>query len=431
MTNLNLIELNEINFDIVEKYLKKYPGKYPGFERLSSFTKIITSSETRYETIEPWIQWPSIHTCKTYREHQIFRLGDIVHFDGAQIFEIVEDMGYTVGCVSPMNAKNALKQPAYFIPDPWTDTNPDASFVSQALHKALRQAVNDNSKGKISLNTYLTLVWILLSKTQIKNWPTYLKLFKNRKKRWNKALFLDLLLSDVFISLKRKHKEDLSCLFLNAFAHVQHHYILNSIANDGDIRNSEDYVKSTDDPVLDALRIYDRVICTLLNKFNEKFIFATGLRQVPVTHQVIYYRLKNHEEFLIGLGIKNFIVEPRMTRDFLIKFQNSQDLSDAEKILLNFQVDGFKVFEQIERRSNSLFVTLTYSQPINEKTTVQLGNASKLLKDEFVFVAVKNGHHDSQGYVYSNFAPKLMRDDCHVKYIGMEILDSFEKSTSG
>ena len=39
-----------------------------------------------------------------------------------QIFEKVEKLGFSVGVMSAMNAKNSLKNPSYFIPDPWTDT---------------------------------------------------------------------------------------------------------------------------------------------------------------------------------------------------------------------------------------------------------------------------------------------------------------------
>ena len=60
--------------------------------------------------------------------HKIFRLGDVVASDALQIFEEVEQAGFKVGAVSPMNAVNRLSAPAYFIPDPWTDTPSDRSI---------------------------------------------------------------------------------------------------------------------------------------------------------------------------------------------------------------------------------------------------------------------------------------------------------------
>ena len=154
------------------KYLEKYPARFKGFEKLKKMHEINTVSEDVYELIEPWIQWVSVHTLKNFNEHQVLRLGDIVNFSGDQIFELVERQGYKVGCISPMNTKNNLKNPAYFVPDPWTETHADNSLLSRNLHQALRQAVNDNSEGKVKVTTYLILAWIILSKTRKKNWGT-------------------------------------------------------------------------------------------------------------------------------------------------------------------------------------------------------------------------------------------------------------------
>ena len=49
-----------------------------------------------------------------------------------------------------MNAANRMEKPAFFIPDPWTDTPADSSFVSRALAQAVSQTVNDNTGGKIT-----------------------------------------------------------------------------------------------------------------------------------------------------------------------------------------------------------------------------------------------------------------------------------------
>jgi len=425
MKRFNLIELNEVNFDIVKKYVEERPGYYKGFEKLFNLIRLNTSSEKKYDQIEPWIQWPSVHTCKTYMQHKIFRLGDIVKYRGDQIFEKIEKAGYYVGCVSPMNASNKLKKPAYFIPDPWTNTACDSSFTSRVVHHALKQAVNDNSEGKINISTYVALGWVLLTKTQIKNWSSYIKLFIKREKKWNKALFLDLLLTDIFINLKKKKQENFSCLFLNAFAHVQHHYLLNSKMYKGNLRNSSDYISQKDDPIFDTIEIYNEIIYDLLENFKEKFIFATGLRQIPVEKQIVYYRLKRHKEFLKNLGVKDFEVETRMTRDFLIKFKNDSAYHEGLNILSNISYKGQRLFAEIEKRKTSLFVTLTYSTLITNKETLFFNNKEFSLSDEFVFVAIKNAHHDQLGYVFTNFQPQKLRPGIHVSNVGEEILKYF------
>ena len=78
-------------------------------------------------------------------------LGDFVNSTDEQFFEQVENAGFSVGAVSPMNASNKLINPAYFIPDPWTKTPCDDSFFSKSITDAIVQAVNDNSQSKLNI----------------------------------------------------------------------------------------------------------------------------------------------------------------------------------------------------------------------------------------------------------------------------------------
>ena len=135
----------------------------PGFIKLIDQGIITTSAEAEYENLEPWVQWPSVHTGKTFKEHNVFRLGDFVNSSNDQFFEKVEKAGYSVGAVSPMNASNKLNNPAYFIPDPWTRTPSDNSFFSKSITEAIVQAVNDNSKSKLTLKTILYLIMAFIA----------------------------------------------------------------------------------------------------------------------------------------------------------------------------------------------------------------------------------------------------------------------------
>ena len=89
MKNIILLELNEINFDAVNFYIKR--GEYLfGFKKLIDQGIVDTQAEPEYEYLEPWVQWPSVHTGKTYDEHQVFRLGDFINSNDEQFFEKVE-----------------------------------------------------------------------------------------------------------------------------------------------------------------------------------------------------------------------------------------------------------------------------------------------------------------------------------------------------
>ena len=151
---LLLISLNEINFEIVKEYLDDKNLKH--FKYLSEKIKFTESNE-KYSNLEPWIQWPSIYTGKSAQEHKMFRLGDAVKFNYETIFNDIENLGIKVGAVSPMNLKNNLIKPSYFIPDPWTNTPSDNNFWSKIISKTISYFVKTNSGTNFNIKYFFLL----------------------------------------------------------------------------------------------------------------------------------------------------------------------------------------------------------------------------------------------------------------------------------
>ncbi len=101
-----------------------------------------------------------------------------------------------MGALSPMNAKNNLRSPKFFIPDPWTDTPTDGSWVSNFLDKALKQSVNDNASGKITIKTLFYIISSSLYLLTVKDlWSLFQKFFWAIRRGYRKSIFLDLFLS--------------------------------------------------------------------------------------------------------------------------------------------------------------------------------------------------------------------------------------------
>jgi len=407
-----LLGLNELNFDYIKFYINQ--GFLPNFKKIFEIQPPIeTVSENEYKLLEPWVQWVTIHSGKSYKEHNIFRLGDIVNNpELSQIFEELEAEGLSVGAVSPFNAENRLNNPSFFIPDPWTKTNPSGNWIVKALYQAVHQSVNDNAKSKMNFKSIFSLGLGLLLYVPLSRWFHYLKTVFNAKKPGAKALILDSLLADVHLALWKKNKPDFSNLFLNSGAHIQHHYLFNSKAYNGNIKNPEWYCPKDYDPLIHILSEYDNQIGKLLRLKNVKLLIATGLHQQPHENLTFYWRLKEHVRFAEMIGIKNFLeVSPRMSRDFLVKFNNELDAVNAEKLLNGFYAsnDDIKIFE-VDNRGASLFVELVYSKDISESASIYSKESDLKLerfKSYLAFVAIKNGEHNGIGYLTSNFDLKL------------------------
>ena len=265
-TNVIMLELNEINFDFISKYIEQ--GHLPNFKALFlQYGYSFTESEKKYEELEPWIQWVTAHTGKSLDEHNVFRLGDIVQHDIEQIWEQLEARGLSVGAVSPMNAKNRTQNACFFIPDPWTKTRVTSDKGTEFLYNAIAQAVNDNARGVISLGSLWWIFVGLISNARIKNYLKYIKLVFRCNNKWSKALFLDLLLSDIFINAAKKTKPNFSTLFLNAGAHIQHHYMFSSPAYNGELKNPSWYVGADKDPLFDVYKLYDDILGDFVSEF--------------------------------------------------------------------------------------------------------------------------------------------------------------------
>ena len=221
-----LLGLNEINFEFVKEYCAQ--GHLPNFRKFIDRGWTETTSEKEYKLFEPWIQWVTVYTGKTYAEHQVFRLGDIVERkDLLQIFEVLEAENLKVAAVSPFNADNRLYKSPFFIPDPWTKTPATGTKLLKDLSAAVQQSVNDNAQSKITVSSILTILKGILSYVPASRYGSYLSLFPKITKPGVRAMVLDNLLADVFVSNWKKYKPDFANLFLNAGAHIQHHYLFN------------------------------------------------------------------------------------------------------------------------------------------------------------------------------------------------------------
>lgn len=402
---LIVLQLNEVNFDIVERYLQQH--RLPAFERLMrGFKRFETYAEREYTNLEPWIQWVSAQTGKTFDEHRVFRLGDIVKTDLPQVFEALEARGLRVGALSPMNAQNRLKAPAYFVPDPWTDTASDGSGFSQRLTEMLRQTVNDNATQRVSWRSKLTILEALVrSFDPVRTMQLLSAIAATRRKPWTKSLILDRLIHLLHRSLWARSKPDVSFVFFNAGAHIQHHYFLNSAHAGSSLRNPAWYIHSNADPVLDMLVAYDRILADYVEQASDgvRLIVATGLTQVPYDRVKFYYRLADHARFLEQVGIVGASVLPRMTRDFEVTFADLEAAQRGAGLLRTLRMarDGKPVFGEVDERGTSLFVTLTYADEIQPDDAVMLGDRRI---DGFgsmvAFVAIKNGMHNSKGFAF-------------------------------
>ena len=394
-----LLELNEVNFEQVQAY----GARLPNLTRLIADHGIApTTSEQRYEDLEPWIQWVTAHTGLSLADHGVERLGDIVGVELDQIWEVLERQGIRVGAVSPMNAVDRCRAAGFFVPDPWTPTSVTGPPTLRRLYAPIQQAVNDNARARVTASSMAQLAVGLVRYASVGQYTGYAADLAGAAmgRPWRKAMLLDRLLADIFIAESRRYRPGFASLFLNAGAHIQHHYLFNSATYRGAFRNPGWYVTATQDPVREVYELYDRIVGDLRRAFPlARLMIATGLHQNAYSAVTLYWRLKDHAAFLRDADVPFARVEPRMSRDFVLLCDDAAQATVAETRLRAIVSDDGRPLFSVDNRGGSLFVMLTWPDDIPPDFVYRVaGVARSGLRNEVSFVAIKNGEHDGKGY---------------------------------
>lgn len=395
------LELNEISFDLVRKYCAR--GKLPTFSRaLREYELVETVAESSYPLLEPWIQWPTVYSGKPYAEHGVFRLGDIVGTNHEQIWEALEAEGVSVGAISPMNARNDCRMADFFMPDPWTVTKVSGDRSLQELYLLVRDAVNSNAhEGRSAGQLGLALLPFLVRYASPSSAGEYARILAcAARHKWARAVFLDRFLADLFLKLRARNGTRFASLFLNAGAHIQHHYMYDAAVYDGDEQNPDWYsglrAKGID-PLLFVYQAYDRVLRDVLALKDTRVLVTTGLSQFPNPSCIYQYRFKDHRSSLSKLGVIGGQVVPRMSRDFLVDFPSEGEAGAAERRMSELLCAG-KPLLSVENRGKSLFCQIGYFGPAEAFKAVTVAGTPVDLEADVALVSIENGLHQTIGY---------------------------------
>ncbi len=400
-----IIQFNEANFDLIEKYVKKYNLKH--LKKILNFpNKIETTSETEYDNLEPWIQWYSFYTKKAFHEHKVFHLGDAIKYNHPTFLDNIDHLGI----FGSMNIPR-IDDAKIFIPDAWSELDSDNTFSSSSVYSAISQIINDNAKLKISFKSIIGLALLIGIPKTLRDIKVIINSIKSVaiKSRSELAALFDYFFLNYSLNRLIRDKLDLSLIFLNGFAHVQHHHLIDSEFIDGD--NPIWYSKNIDH-LKKTLIIYDMLFENLFSKIDKNYELwvITGLSQNPSKKPIFYWRFDNHQSFLSNFFDFKFNVFPRMTRDFEIKYYNAAD----ERIIIDFLSNAkvidrnghHRAFGKIDKSYDSrVFSTFIYDGD-SVNSNLQWKHKSISLKNTINFIAIKNGEHDAKGWAFNNGTKK-------------------------
>lgn len=453
MKRLLFLQLNELDFNTIARYAAQ--GSLPNFAAVfDRYGFVRTRSEKEHALANPWIQWPTVHTGLDYKEHGVFRLGDIVNSPHPHIYEVLEQHGISVAALSPFNARNNTHAARFFVPDPWTKTGFTGSTDLLRLYRALGTITDNYASGRMPLRALVDLALGALPNLRPASIPELVaatSAFVIRREKWQRAIVCDRLLADAFIHHWNTDKPDFATLFLNGGAHLQHHYLFSSAVYEGERRNPD--VPAGADPLLDILRCYDHLLGELLELTQDhRLVIATALHQVAHERETWYYRIDDHAAFLQRIGLPYADTYRLMTEDFVIRFPTAEEAARAENKLAEVHSTGCpdifymetgdsdvrtqrtwsRIFH-IENRGDSLYVQLRpTSAPVHKGMVVQSGNTVVDDFSQLVSLAqYKNTHHVGTGfYVDTGFQRGELPEEFPLKNIFDLVLQHFRIDTA-
>lgn len=400
-----VIQFNEANFDLIRKYCDKFDLVF--LKKILHLNEIKTSSESKYEHLEPWIQWYSFYTGLSFQEHKTFNLGDCLKKDHKNFVDNHAKENKKVTSFSAMNLKPSDHFNTY-IPDPWTESEPIGSSIDKLVSSNLKNIVNENASLSLTPKDILGLLFLVGVPTSYKDIRVLLGSLISfiKKDRSSLAAQFDYFITKYSLGRSKKEGSDLSLIFLNGLAHVQHHYFLNSEFVSG--KNPSWYSKGEDD-IYKALKIYDQVFSMIFkySRINNCEIWIiTGLTQKEYPEPFCYWRFKDHKSLISNFIDTEFEIFPRMTRDFEIK-TSKKNISLFKDFLENSTI-----FDKDKNYSNAFTnINLTSDETIfasfahnatSKRVSLNYNNKSVNLENELNFIALKNAGHISTGWAYTN-----------------------------
>ena len=400
MQNLLVVELNEFNPDFLEAASARLGLR--NIQNVLRWPRATTTTEDRTEHhgLDPWVQWVNVHAGQPSRQHGVRRLGDTSRQTAPQVWHRVAEAGGTWGVWGAMNAPlGDAAGCAFFMPDPWSfDEVAAPAYLNDLL--ALPRYVSKNylEVDYLAASRHaLRLVRFFLPPAQ---WGIAVRFAERMLSSSLKAgvsvhtftTLLDFLGVLCFNELRRRTQPNLSLIFLNHIAHLQHQFW-----HAGDALHPQmELGLRTADAVLGELSRNRRAgeAMLVMNCFRQRNVAGEGWR---------VYRQRAPERVVKALGVGPVRVEQSMTHDAHLLFA---DQASADAAMVRLQAvrlgDGTPVFHVEPAGEARLFYQLEIERAVPGDAVLQVGNQNIGFYELFELVCERTGAHLPEGDLYAD-----------------------------
>jgi hypothetical protein len=408
---LLILEFNELCHETIQALMAA--GSLPNFKRLyERSTSFITQAGESPPDLEPWIQWPTIHSGMTLAEHGVRELGDGDLQPNKYVAEILSNNGITVGVFGSMNL-NYRNISGYLLPDPWSRNGSTVPASLQPYYDLVSRQVQESSKSDaMSVADAARMAWFLLthglSPATVRFTLSHLyDEFIDKGVTWRRASVLDHFQYDVFRHYNKRCNAQFATFFCNSTAHFQHYYWRNMQPELFSVAPAASDHPSLADAIPYGYRSMDRLVGRSLQDYPDAtIVLATGLSQCPWTDTTkCTYRPRDFQQLLLFAQIdpKGVAISPVMAEQFHIDFTSTEECSKALAALQDLLYEDRPAFMLRRDGPCSIFCGAQIFEQAPMSATVQRlsdGQSMSFHNLFYMIHSIRSGHHDPRGLLW-------------------------------
>jgi hypothetical protein len=360
-SRLILIEFNELCPNLLQRFMQR--GLLPNFQRFHDSSVVCTTDAGEREpNLEPWIQWPTVHSGLPFAEHRIFHLGDGRRLEHRCLAEILSDADIPVGVCGSMNL-NYRQLNGYVLPDPWDKEGIAHPEFLRPFYQTIAHQVQESSRTDAGSKKELFRFGLFLLRNGLTAgtaWAVVKQLWSERRDgglRWRRASLLDRLQYDVFRSLNQRFAVRFATFFCNSTAHYQHYHWRNM-----DPERFTAPPPATDHPSLrEAIPYGYRQMDVLLGRFLKDYpdavlVLCTALSQQPwVDTTKCTFRPRCFKTLLEFVGADAAPVKPVMAEQFHVECDSPAVADRVASCLRDLTLDGAEPLLFVKREGGGVF----------------------------------------------------------------------------
>lgn len=398
------VEFNELSPTLIDEFIES--GELPNFRKLRDSSEVFVTDAANELNLEPWVQWPTLHTGVPDRDHGIQHLGEADLVAGRGIARELAAAGFKVGVFGSMNMDYGPLD-GFVIPDPWNaELTPHPADI-KAFTNFVVSAVQENSADQLDKRAALPFAAYLATHglTPSTAVSTARQLLDERRDpgvKWRRSFALDAMSYDVFRNLVRRHNVAFATFFSNSTAHLQHYYWRNFRPEMFSLPSPAEDHTSLSDAMLEGYRNNDRLLGRFLADFpDDRLVFATALSQQPWDTTKCTYRPRDFDQLLglVGVDMTSAEVAPLMAEEFLLSFADDTAADDAFARLTECRVGDQPLFRMQKAEGPRFKAGCAINEWAHGRTMVTLPDGRQLPFDEqfYRIHSLRSGRHHPDG----------------------------------